>query len=164
MVGSRGKLLYRLRLKFKVWLAFQVLIPLVSVFLVWPAHSLFQRPFGFERTFAGAELILLGALLLFGAMVDIYYEQRTNKRLATSETLDNYYIFNFTLGMIFLIVYASLKIYMILYDFPRTAATPLSQEVAFCAYASLFGISFAAVWASLSIHASYAALAAPAKG
>jgi hypothetical protein len=161
MPGPRDKLLYRLRLKFKFWLAFQVLIPLVSIALLWPASELFHRPFGFERTFSGAELLLLGAFLLFGAMVDIYYEQRTNKRLNGSDRLDTFYISNFTIGVIFLLVYGCLKIYMLLYDFPRTGVTPPAKEVAYCAYTSLFGLVAAAVWASLSIHVSYRELAAP---
>jgi len=154
MASARKSLLYRLRLKFKFWLAFQVLVPTLSVALIWPAHVLFNRPFGFERTFSGADLLLLGALLLFGAMIDIYYEQRASN-LLDDDVLDTLYIVNGAAGLLLMIIYGFLRIYMVLYDFPQTATVSPPDEVKGCAYASLIGLIAAAAWSGFTIHRSY---------
>lgn len=152
MSGSLARTRYELRLKFKFWVCFQVAIPILGTFLVWPFHTLVARPFGFERTFGTAELLLLGAILLFGAAIDILYHEKTEPRLRFATQLDNYHILNFLFGVLFLIFYIFIKSYVTLLDFPSGIVAKDMTKLRFCAWASLSGAIAAAAWSALTTH------------
>lgn len=106
MSDPRQIIYYNRTVRRKTWLVIQVVLPVVFCFGIWLAATfLFTVPDAFGKTFAGGDLILIGALLLLGIMADLYTEQKSNPKLTNLKELDGHYFCGLILGCIFLMIY-----------------------------------------------------------
>lgn len=142
------------RRKMLASIVLQIVLPFLAVVLCWPAAwKFFNVNHAFEKTFVGADLLLLGALLAFAIFVEIWSEQLQNQRLKKIKALDVNLILSIALAFIFLFFYGLIKAKSLQYDFPTAQTSQPPIEVSNCVWFSLTGGVFAVFWSvAVTIH------------
>jgi hypothetical protein len=135
--------------KFKGWLIFQAIIPYMAVIACWPMACFNKVPFAFQKTFIGADLLLIGALLLTGIVVEIWSEQRHKPELSKAGSLDSYFFYTLLLAISLLFVFGFIKSASLGIEFPDTNTNigpDLDWTVLVCVWSCILGGLCALIW------------------
>ncbi|HEV2694135.1 MAG TPA: hypothetical protein VG347_14665 [Verrucomicrobiae bacterium] len=129
------------------WAMFQVFVPFVFVIVCWPIAALGKVDSAFERTFFGADTLLVGAMLFIAIVIEIHIEKNLNNHLFKKRSLDCYWYFSLFFVLLFLVFYAAIKYKSM--TFESTSATahnysdPMVQRAV---YGCISGGILAIVW------------------
>ena len=91
------------------WVFFQVLVPYAFVVACWPIAFLGNVDFAFEKTFFGADSLLVGAMLFIAIVVEIHIEKNQRKHLFYKRSLDLYWVLSFVFVIMFLVFFSAIK-------------------------------------------------------
>lgn len=132
-------------LKLWAWVVLQALIPAVVVLGTWLVSDfLFNVHFAFQKAFVGAELVLVGSILLMTLLIDIYIEQRQTNARKGMVSLDRLWIVSAFLTFVAIFCFACLKIKALGYDFPPNG--PVDPSINICIRINIvFGL-VAIIW------------------
>jgi hypothetical protein len=132
--------------KLWAWVILQALIPAFVVVLTWLAAAhLFNVDFAFQKTFIGADLVLVGSLLLMTLIIDIWAEQRQLNASKGMLSLDRLWIVSAGFTFLAVMCFGFLKVKALQYDFPQRGAA-VDPSIDMCIGANIvFGL-FAIIW------------------
>jgi hypothetical protein len=161
--GSHRRLV--LARKFRAWAVWQVVVPVLVIFVCWPlAYFFLQTSYAFYRNFVSGDLLLIGALLFVGIAIEIHTQEKDGnpylERVDPSDRLDCLYHQSQILSFFFAAFFWWIKIKSVSLDFPiqlpgTQIMAPLSWDIQFAAWASVSGGVLAIIWAyraALKVH------------
>ena len=134
-------------IKLWAWILLQAVLPCGVVVLTWlAAKLLFGVQLAFEKTFVGADLILVGALVLTTLIIEVWAEQRRLRQRTKFRALDRLWIVSAAFTFFAIACFGLLKAKAVQYDFPQKGDVDRSIEA--CAVANIVLGAFAIIWGS----------------
>lgn len=109
--------------KLVCWVTCQIVLPLIAMVIIWIlSDRVWSVPFAFQKVFITADLLLLGVILVFTLLADLFVEIlqiRTRSKLSSVIVL---WFVNFAVAFVGIIIFVALRLKSIGVDFPKSGA------------------------------------------
>lgn len=109
--------------KLVCWVTCQIILPLIAMVIIWIlSDRVWNIRFAFQKVFITADLLLLGVILVFTLLADLFVEiLQIHTRSKLSSVIVLWFI-NFAVAFVGIIIFVALRLKSIGVDFPKSGA------------------------------------------